>query len=318
MKKMVCAVLLCIAPLVFLSCGQIADVEETPSDAHNAVSEVMAVPIEQTSDDELSATTRERTESEITNMCIHERSGNFYFHEMSDVLIEYVGDKEFGEWYNEKNRLSELSHNPDCIHHLRNIVDFVKYFEISREEMQHLMNTTTLYYLRHNLDVIYSGDNGLVEKYYTSAQTSDEKIDGYLAGANYIIKSSIVGASGDEMDKYRGNGIRLFSMYEFVKKHDFPRDEFEKIVAETVAKYTLHYNIQYDIDMIYSTDERIDFMIKNGVDAEIIDNSYQTCNGFFRTDLIYQKVYESINAGGKITIEEILREVAFDRQILLK
>ena len=245
--------------------------------------------------------------------CIHERNGNGGYHTFGSALMSYVGYEEFIEWANNIEMKCKEQNNADCLFYLSNGVQLIKDFNIPREDMEFLMKTTALYYKDYKLDVIYSGDDELIEKYYTTPWWEKDEL--MLKGAEYSIKYNLVDYSSDEnRERYVGNGIIEFNIIEFVRDNNVPKDEFVKLTISALQGYDEYINVQYNVDLIYSSDPRLDYMIEQHIDSAIIDSMYMTSDGIFRDDLIYEKTVEAINSGKDISIDDINKAIKEDKE----
>jgi hypothetical protein len=136
-----------------------------------------------------------------------------------------------------------------------------------------------------------------------------------LRTAEYSIKSGLIDYSDSRgtRNNYAGNGIRLFSIVEFIRKYDVPKDEFIELLHSHLYKWDQYPEIEYNVDLIYSNDPRLEFMLNQNVDPAVIDRMYQTNDGIFRDDLIYGLAVEAINNGREARISEVNRAIEADR-----
>ena len=109
-----------------------------------------------------------------TPFCIHDigeelyfmLSVNLNFHYISGTLAEYIGMDKFNEWIEKTNKETDFD-NKICGNPDQSVVGLIQYFNISRDEMEWIFAHSRLYYDKDcNLDIIYSGDEKLINEYY--------------------------------------------------------------------------------------------------------------------------------------------------------
>jgi len=232
--------------------------------------------------------------------CVHEISPLIYsFHHFNGTLMEYVGRDNFhawtetsGDYFDEKTGCNSKS----------NIIEFVKYFDITKDEMEKLIaSDSNLYYLYdYNIDIIYSGDEKLIENYYNNPE--NRKAELYNKRAIFDLKSAMLGyvygPNGEYQDKtkhlfdewsdtkdgFSHFNLTQWSVVEFIEYFDVPREYVEAYLkGDNMINGA---DITFNVDMMYSNDQRIDWMIKQGVDAVVIDDMYSSRDGIFRDDLM--------------------------------
>jgi hypothetical protein len=171
MKLKVIVSVLLLLSLILVSCGGLAETEppsvaddpkEKESENHTDEHEDLSYPEESddlSSADENSDFSRPEEYGEGIYECLRHQFNSY--HTFGAPLINYVGSKELSEWSNTTREL----HGHCGI----NVVQLIRDFDIPREDLEVLMDTTLFYYAGHDLDVIYSGDDELIELYYTTA-----------------------------------------------------------------------------------------------------------------------------------------------------
>ena len=116
------------------------------------------------------------------------------FHRFPDLVMNLVGEDIFMSWVDDMEVLNLQSNDPTCPWPYTTFVNFVRHFNITREELQYLMDNSSLYYLRydfgHNLDVIFSGDDDLIEEFYTLGDLRMQEIQHY--NFMWIIKTDLL------------------------------------------------------------------------------------------------------------------------------
>ena len=300
MKKYCFIAIISIMLAFALSCERIDQIEDLiNSSSHFTESNGYEIEVEEYGGDSVE--------------CIHGGYDSDY-HKFSS-LMAYVGYEEFNEWVKNIENICREQNNPDCLYYLSNFVQLIKDFNIPREKLEYLMKTTLLYYKDCNLDVIYSRDDKLIEQYYTTPYYEKEELMTKLA--EYRVKWCLLDYSGENINFYAGDGIRQFNIVSFVKDNNVSKEEFIRLITLGLYAYDEYKNFQYNTDLIYSNDPRLDYMIEQGIDAAVIDSMYLTNDGIFRDDLIYEKTVEAINSGRDISIYEINEIIKADKNLVI-
>ena len=134
--------------------------------------------------------------------CIHEISSigyfpMFNFHYIDHVLALHVGLDRVFEWgrmmyyYHDYNNI--YCHNPRA-----NVVGFIRYFNITREEMEWLFARSNMFYFTdYNLDIIFSGNDDLIWAYFENPKERADALqnramigklkDALIAFRNYTV-----------------------------------------------------------------------------------------------------------------------------------
>ena len=120
----------------------------------------------------------------------------------------------------------------------------------------------------------------------------------------------------DEWAKTKDNfsefNLTQWSIAEFIGYFDVPREYIELCLQNDniIPDATIIFNI----DMLYSNDQRINRMMEQNIDSLVIDSMYTTSDGIFRDNLIYEKTIEAINSGKDISIYDINKIVEADKK----
>ena len=151
-------------------------------------------------------------------------------------------------------------------------------------------------------------DSWIVEKYQKKHEmlltNNKEKI--YMGEAK--IKGEFIDVY---LGDFTGNSNSQWSIAELVRNFDIPKEKFINLYTWS-RKYDEYKKFQYNIDLLYN-DQRLDYMIEQGVDAAVIDSMYSTSDGIFRDDLIYEMTIKAIQQGEEITINDINIAVEADK-----
>ena len=217
------------------------------------------------------------------------------YHAISGDLIQQVGFNEFDAWTKITNDNLELS----------NIVEFVKYFEFDKLLFQSLINTKTSLYYRfdYNIDVIYSEDTYLIEKYYTSGmdRIGDIITKKYLLIFKNQLYNYLLNEHKDEFNKwvneknlnndwkycelsdltvvnFDGN-IRQWSISEVVTTFNIPKEVVEKVKNET--EQAVSASCTFDIELLYNENKRVEIENEllsstefSSIDPVLYDNKF--------------------------------------------
>ena len=227
---------------------------------------------------------------------------NEYFHAFDGDLCLYIGMKTYHAWVENARKEVELYATEKCELMNLTLPRLLKDFNISKEEFELLTKTTKLGYIHeYNADILYSGNETLIEEYYTTgherlidinrkfneynyknqlmqyvaanndikkweSEKNDSKANSYLKdlknNAQSIIKNDRT-TSIDELLKF-DSSARKYSIPEIIYYFSVPRIEAERRV------YSDNY---YDFDYIYGEGkETLAKMVNAGVDPMIIDN----------------------------------------------
>lgn len=141
--------------------------------------------------------------------CRHSNTYENSYHSISGTLINHVGNTNFSNWVEIISADKEKYTDTDCPSEYCDIVKFVKDFNIPRENFQAILDNSGMdyYSFDYNLDIIYSGDEKLIDEYYCSGKESEKE---------YLVKECLYEIK-----------INLFAYI----KIEFP-DEFNKWVSE--------------------------------------------------------------------------------------
>ena len=150
MKTFLNVLLLIISLSLLVSCS-----DDTSSDTVTNTTESTSV-----SSDEATENTEKPEETGGmggTQFCrIHHAD----FHSTPLNVINYIGSEKFDEWRSHSSVPAEVAdRNSECLYPNYHIYNLVKYFDISREELEELYfgSIGAYYHSVWNIDLIYSG-----------------------------------------------------------------------------------------------------------------------------------------------------------------
>jgi hypothetical protein len=199
---------------------------------------------------------------------------NSAFHMFPIDVIDFVGSEAFHNWREFTEIMNAQSNNPTCPIPYTNFVGFVRYFNISREQLQTLLDNSSLYYLRndfgHDLDIVFGGDDALIEEFYTSAHLREHEIQQYHFISilksillNYVEDnhqeqfsswvSEVNAANNWQFSPYNTEftaDIRQWSIPELIHTFDIPRSVVEQEIRWINNINRLMFTL--DLDAIYT------------------------------------------------------------------
>ena len=240
----------------------------------------------------------------LDDLCIHYVVSNHIpggfeydgsYHSISGDLINQIDNDKYNEWRKITNDDLESF----------NIVGFVEYFNFDKLLFQTIVNTraSTYYWTDYNIDVIYSGDAALIEKYYTSGM---ERI-GDILKRNYLLFfkdqlfAYLLNERSDEFNEwvkkknsnddwkycelselipvnFDGN-IRQWSIAEVVTAFNIPKDDVEK--AKNLAEKSVSAAFTFDIELLYDENKRAEIENEllgstefSSIDPVLYDNKF--------------------------------------------
>ena len=212
------------------------------------------------------------------------------YHNFSGVFIDYVGRNNFEEWikqtdvvnYDEDGYpiLEDGCAVPKCT-----IYEFIKHFGISKEEFYDLWYYSRVYYLcDYDSDILFSDDEGLIEKYYRRNYGEREQMMA-LRFTELCFIDDLHGlyyddpVYGEAFRKVYDLGYNRFSIPDLIYAADLPRSEVEECQESLKSKYSDIYNFyDYDFEMIYNQKEIIMEAMKTKMPEEI-NNMVRSVNG---------------------------------------
>ena len=242
------------------------------------------------------------SESDSENLAVG-GAANTEFHESFILFSSFltddeslVGNEKTIEWTNYTYQLSG-KYDP----YICNLYEYIKYFDIPRENLEKVYYSTSLYYLYdYDFDILYSGDVDKVYEYYLISSEDPGHEYYYKKATEQSIKWDIaVTYLGSE--KYNnwlsetGKNDKTFTSWsipEAVYAFDIPRAALEKIINyyieyESDAKIFEDYAdgsqkqvsgfgfyvFDYDLDKIYNEKDEMIKLINSGIEPYLVDES---------------------------------------------
>lgn len=212
-----------------------------------------------------------------TAECTHSESYANSFHAFPPELADYVSEDKFEEWYGQKFEKTD-----DCPVFGRNVYEFIKYFDVPREEFERIYYTTDNYYIYDfNIDLLYGGSEKAVSDYYERGGNFKEMKQ---REAERDIKSGLVGLVDAnkfrlwKLNKGYSDCLISWSIPEFVYEFSISEralkqlvdthNEKERAAGETELFYELDYAEIYD-----SRRAELERLIASGTPAYLLDTS---------------------------------------------
>ncbi|GHV15115.1 hypothetical protein FACS1894219_11820 [Clostridia bacterium] len=227
--------------------------------------------------------------------CIHTQTYNDSFHTITGLITDYI-EKKFGEnayevWKAEAAEINQNTDNSDCQFSELSIYSLIKHFAIPREDFESLYTKTGDYYtINYNVDVLYSGNDALVDAYYTQERNEEEmyypaKVDQikwflttdfgsrdadneYFEYVETLCPNHIAWITENTGATVRVIARRYWSIPQYVQDFNVPREVIQQI-ADYAAINEENYTI--DVDRIYSDDPVLAEALASGADIDIID-----------------------------------------------
>lgn len=179
-------ILLLLAVLAFTSCNSTATVSSSEDLASESSVDSDYVSSEDIVSTVSSEEVLEEDEPETTNNVGGEDycyAHKWVYHSFETELIEYIGWDEFNAW--------SSSCEDTCS---SNIVAFVKYFDISKEELIAIQEEECAGLDESFWDAVYEAYGMTEDEYMGSMMLSDEQIDAIYSGDEALIETLFSGA----------------------------------------------------------------------------------------------------------------------------
>ncbi len=201
-------------------------------------------------------------------------------------LSDYIGHDKYIEW--QENVLNTPRSNKHDPYQYINIYEFIKHFDISRNEFEEIYYTSNLYYLYdYNFDILYGDSADDVYEYYNI--NTPENIDVQKRGTELSIKKSLKKYVGKEkFNEWLREEKLLETTYfndvwwgisEAVYKFDISRD----VLAEIISECTGISNDIVKVEAVYEDDSTV----------SLVDNVIPSYT--YNLDIIYEADTENVS-----------------------
>jgi hypothetical protein len=185
MKRNILICLILIAVIIISACSnhdaeaaQVIAVDNTP-EVIDTVYDAESTQNNAAHDIELSNELEEELSLGGYHECRHQSS----FHSFPWQLLDLIEMEAFYSWLADMRAMDDSISDPTCLTPHVNIVNFVRHFDISREDFQTILDNDPIYYVRHHfghdLDVLFSGDDALIEQFYTTGHLRRHEVQQY-------------------------------------------------------------------------------------------------------------------------------------------
>jgi len=193
----------------------------------------------------------------------------------------YVGENKFFEWINgieryDYDKNGKLIYHDGCRVPNGNIYEFIKYFNISKEEFYDLWYYSSSYYFNdHNPDILFSDDMDLIEEYYRRdydehEQTMSVRTSEYLLILEFMELYYDDPIYGEAFREVFSLGYNRFSIPQLIYVTDITHEEVEELY-ERVERNSPLGCYDYDFDTIYTQKEAIQEAMRTKTPEEIND-----------------------------------------------
>lgn len=207
----------------------------------------------------------------INMRCRHIRS----FHSIPGEISDLVEREALRNWRESVNINTSGTHNFDCPTWYRSIVEFVRYFDIQREDFQAVLDNTREYYVfGFNLDIIYSDDDELIDEYFSTGylRILEAEEIWFVRGLKWDLWSPlrfdyehefarwVATKNADDSWKFSPfnteftGDIRQWSIPEFIQAFNISREHLEDIIALRNERDVDWHTFTVDLDAIFVPD----------------------------------------------------------------
>ena len=177
----------------------------------------------------------------------------FTFFPMS--LINYIGSEDFYAWIKNSGGYA-IDENGEAIP--TNIVDCLRYFNISREECENIYYGGEYYSLIYDIDIMYNGTDEEIREYFKDfekrREESDKRIN--ILDNKMAFRRNISNWTADEnvIRKYEELPVTAWTFTDIIYDANIPREDAEAIFAKNeiydAVTGKAKFN-HYDLDKIY-------------------------------------------------------------------
>lgn len=246
--KIILLLSICLGLLI--SCSDSKNFTETSPHTEESSSVSVSSP-------EHSDTTAQNSPLGGSNPCaVH---NHIKYHSFPSCIVEHVGQDAFNEWLSSLEEPEITDPSTQCVSPDFSIYNFVKYFNIPREDLEQIYfsNTDAYYYAVWNIDLIYSGTEKEYDEYFTLPNDLD--IVSTRRGFVRTIKFNIKREYAEQWEAAYGKPIVVpnISIHELAYRFGITEAELRELsqVGSDYIKAGLVYD--YDYSAIYNEDGSI-------------------------------------------------------------
>ena len=244
-------VLLCLIPLLMTACAEPIIV---PADDI-----LMPTAIAETADTIPAAgniTTEDSVDEETvptraigTDMCdIH----ILEYHSYPGELIDYIGEK-FYDWVYTVESQPDSDLTDDCPYSHCNIIECLKYFDISEEEFTELYYTSLYYYKMYDPELMYSENTTEIQNFFLDDMTGEENLEfekrGKIRSAKVYLRTALSEMAVDEqiVEKYQELPLTAWTFPDIIREAQISQSTFEAFLSEHRS-----FSDAFDVEAIYT------------------------------------------------------------------
>ena len=264
MKKII---LLCLLSVLMTSCKMAITQEniETAADETESVSEETeteeSAETEQT-EEATETETEEATETyePIETSAIGTRMCHAHiseYHSYPSDLIDYIGDR-FYDWVREVESTPDSDKTDDCPYSHCNIIECLKYFDISEEAFTEMYYTKLYYDYQYDPDVMYSGDEKKIRKLFENDREYPSwdivKYRTRTLKNQLKYRLSELGADEQTVAKYNKLTLTDWTIPDIIRDAGITHGELKVFIMETderIEDKEKKLHNAYDLDAIF-------------------------------------------------------------------
>jgi hypothetical protein len=232
--------------------------------------------------------------------CEHDLAYNESYHHIIGALIDFVGESKYYEWSGLARADSEKNATELCKYPDFTILNFIKYFDIKKQDFEKLYYETIYYSeVDYNVDLLYGADKMAIEDYYTNLCAGnihemeirkeikslkdtlvetifhDKNNKQYKKWIETLDKEGMVSWVKDNLnEEFLLCAGRMWNIPQFVNHFDVSKEDMEKCIR--IRNQNTDHKFEYDIDLIYEMANKGDKGFKTNItktDADLIDKS---------------------------------------------
>ena len=256
-------ILLCLIPILMTACAEPTLVSDTDivTPATNTKTEIDSTEIDSvvnidTSEESVIDETKS-PRAMAPRMCsVHVSE----YHFSPGELIDYIGE-EFYDWvYSEENKPdSDLT--DDCPYSHCNIIECLKYFDISEEEFTEMYYKLWYYSYQYAPNIMYSGNSAEIQDFFLEDMSGKENSE-YINRSNIWsakldlrLKLSDMAVDEQIIEKYQELPLTAWTFTDIIRDAQISRSTFEEFLAEPNSR---SFRDAFDVDAIYEQVEAMD------------------------------------------------------------
>jgi len=245
-------ILLCLIPLFMTACAEPTLVSDT-----DIVTPATNIKVEMDSDSNTDIPEESVIdETEVTRIkeprtcSVH----TLEYHFFPSVFIDYIGD-EFYDWIHEMEKTPDNDLTDECPYSHGNIIECLKYFNISEEEFTKLYYTSLYYNEIYDPYIMYNGSESEIQEFFLEDMTGEKnqefekRIDIWFAKLDLRLKLSEMTVDEQIIEKYQELPLTAWTFADIICDAQISRSTFEEFLAEPNSR---SFKDAFDVDAIYN------------------------------------------------------------------